>query len=322
MNVLPSVCCVRRMTRRSGFTLTEMLVVIAIIALLIALMFPAVQAARESARRMHCANGVRQLGLALLGHVQATEVFPSGSTRVFPGPGNCAAASAGPEWTYRILPFLEQQPLFTALASGTAVLATGGALSAVRCPSDVPAAGSGDQRTNYVACAGRVQNTVDYSFGPDKYGCNPGETQDGTFTINSQRTPAHLRDGSSQTMLVSECMIGAPFLSYAQGSYAQCLVGLDGLVLTTDTLTGFSRGASWYLTGGNHSWAFSTFLPPNDGRTSNHECMFYSYQAPLAARSRHAGGVQVGFADGSVQFVSDAIDIAAWRALGSIRSGD
>ena len=74
---------------------------------------------------------------------------------------------------------------------------------------------------------------------------------------------------------------------------------------------------SWFLARVNASWTYSTFLPPNDRLTSNHECERWTQVGTFAARSRHPGGVQMTLADSSVRFVSDSIDIDIWRFLGS-----
>jgi len=305
---------------RHGVTLVELLVVMAIVATLVALLLPAVQSVRESARRTQCGNNLRQLAQACLHHHESLGHFPAGSIRRGPWAGNCGAASTGPEWTYRILPWIELLALHEAIETdGPGLLATAGRLPLVRCPSDAGAALAAADATNYVGNAGTVQNTIDRRIDPNPSGCLYLERPDGAFGINSRRMVAQFHDGTSNTLLLSECTIGSPPMRYYVGSaagYNRCLAGQDGISPAATA----SRGRTWYRSGQNSSWSFTTLMAPNDAATAGQECLFWSYRGAFAARSRHAGGVTVALADGSVRFVDDAIDISAWRRLGSIEA--
>ena len=136
--------------RKSGFTLIELLVVIAIIAVLIALLLPAVQQAREAARRSQCKNNLKQIGLALHNYHDTANKFPSGFvTRAWPSPGTGATTELSCwSWGAMILPYIDQAPMYNTLQVGTlslaANLAAGGAqataattpLSGFMCPSE------------------------------------------------------------------------------------------------------------------------------------------------------------------------------------------
>src|SRR5574340_77176 len=106
------------MSKRRGFTLVELLVVIAIIGILIALLLPAIQAAREAARRMSCANNLRQIGVAIHGYHAAHDSFPPGNiikeAGVCPGANPGVASEDGANWAIFILPYLEQRTLYDA----------------------------------------------------------------------------------------------------------------------------------------------------------------------------------------------------------------
>jgi prepilin-type N-terminal cleavage/methylation domain-containing protein len=345
-----------RLSRR-GFTLVELLVVIAIIGVLVALLLPAVQGAREGARRAQCSNNLKQLGLALHEFHLAQSVLPAaGTTNYSNGKEywSCSHDYAGPSWTACLLPQLEQKGLFEQINwiantfTGNAAVART-ALSVCRCPSDPGKSMPAGSRapTNYVGCVGTdFCNEAGIWDGTSCMPSCPSPKTGSFYTIDLKaaltgpypwitggappdagpRTLDQITDGLSQTMLLSECVIGFPYI-YVQGySYRwSCVYGADGYNVTAATENpwdygglAYGRGDSWFCSEDNWAWSYNTSLRPNDPLTTNHECEYFWYNGYHAARSRHLGGVQVMMADGSLHFVSDAVSIDTWRAMGSI----
>jgi prepilin-type N-terminal cleavage/methylation domain-containing protein/prepilin-type processing-associated H-X9-DG protein len=301
-----------------GFTLIELLVVIAIIGVLIALLLPAVQSAREAARRAQCTNNLKQLGIGMHNHHDSQGTFP-------PGAWNSPART----WTFHILPYLEQQAMSNALNFNATFYdlknstVTGATLTAFLCPSD-PGAGtpitvSGQptrKKGNYAANWGNSH----YDQGnPAPFDGPNGSVTPirGAFRVNTSTTPpSNMRDftdGTSGTMLLSEVIATLP-----NGS----LVDLRGDIWSS------SRCAFMY----------TAYTPPNskirDQMDGKNECAYpFGTNPPCsigtgsqpdfnAARSRHSGGVCVLFADGSVKFVKDSVNVETWRALSTKDAGE
>lgn len=306
---------------RVGFTLVELLVVIAIIGVLVALLLPAVQAARESARRSQCTNNLKQLGLGMQNHHDTHKELPPGGTVLYG------------TWMPKILPFIEQQQLgaqytfppasitemlpaaplapytyasATAPVNNRAVTST--RIGTLTCPSDEPQTYlSRYTLHNYVANNGNTNhhNTKQGS------GVTLVEPLKGPFVI-TEKTPhpkgvefKEITDGLSNTLLASEVLQGR-----------------------NEDLRGFT----WW--GGGAS--FEAFNTPNttavDYSQQKESCIADLPNPPcsgpvpghtmgFAARSNHPGGVVVGLCDASVQYASDSVDLAVWRALSTI-AGD
>lgn len=317
--------------RLRGFTLVELLVVIAIIGILIALLLPAVQAAREAARRSQCTNNLKQLSLSTHNYHDVYKAFPPGSSAYTQGGGVPGYTSLNQSYISRLLPFIEQSSLeieFT--RPGT--LWTGAnlgdqhaevLLKAVLCPSDISRpCNSTKGPTNYVACTGDDQRFVRATAGNSPDG-RPQTRHRGVFKRSQWTIMSEIKDGTSNTMSISECRLGPTGnglpISYDPGALLTCLSGSPSGTVDVN----YPRGWSWYAAKYAHSWGYTAFVPPNDKVTfaAGYDCIGdteVGSDCGLGARSWHPGGVNVAMADGSVRFVSETVDLVAWRAAATI----
>ncbi|QDT63835.1 DUF1559 domain-containing protein [Calycomorphotria hydatis] len=321
----------------TGFTLIELLVVIAIIAILIALLLPAVQQAREAARRSQCKNNLKQLGLALHNYNDIYGRLPNGCLFAdlgADGPSNANRTT----WMTRILPQMEQTALFERMdfnnkrSSGSwdSNNVRAEKIATYRCPTDTGTVATtgrdGYAPTSYVACIGNSYRlygdggtTASAAKGHGSYIVGNGTwartvlnngTEEAVFASNSQCRFRDITDGLSNTMAVSECLAGSEVKYLSSGDTNNC----EGNAGSFNN----NRGYSW-LYGDTATWTYTTTRTPNS-RTA--DCERFAVYLNMAARSNHIGGVQVLMADGSVHFVSENINLQVWRDLGQRDDGN
>jgi prepilin-type N-terminal cleavage/methylation domain-containing protein/prepilin-type processing-associated H-X9-DG protein len=335
------------MTRRRAFTLIELLVVIAIIAVLIALLLPAVQNAREAARRAQCTNNVKQISLAMMNYESANGAFPP--AKVY---GNTCLQSNG--GTGRVLSttaftmvlnYLEQTALYSGynfshtsvnggvapnnVIVGTSLVNTtviGTRVAAYTCPSDAnPATVVNDPSTSYYSRQNAMRSNYlvssavynDYSC-PGTGATMPAPASRGAFFNDLSTTMANIVDGTSNTFLVGESLNG---LGHYQG--------------TAKTISDGGYGYGPYWGAGTHTSTHGVINPPTtssafaytpNGKTGVLYPAFAPEQKirPYAWNfsSKHPGGVNMGMADGSVRFVKDSINVYAWSGLATIAGNE
>jgi len=308
--------------RRAGFTLVELLVVIAIIGILIALLLPAVQAAREAARRTQCINNLKQMALACHNYHDQNKRLPPGSQwDVKDVNTSDSSDNFRPNWIVLVLPFIEQQTTYGAfdmtkfLSHQNNMQARSTNIPGLFCPTD-----SSQQRVKYQP----VTATEGANWARNNYACN-GTLQynDSSLTTEALNDPnrqgvmsrnfslrlGDIGDGTSNTMMLAEIRVG---LSAAdrRGTWAMGLPGSSMLMM--HGYAGDASGPNPCNVESDDIEGCGSLMSGDPGAAAlQSECMTCwqtsnSYQA--ATRSRHPGGVMVATADASVHFVSNSVD--------------
>jgi len=294
--------------KHRGFTLIELLVVIAIIAILIALLLPAVQQAREAARRTECKNNLKQIGLALHNYESSYNCFP-------PGWISGTATSNNFGWSVFIFPFIEQNNVYAALnflqAYSTADTNLSQPIPAFRCASDTGAGTVGGvARSNYAGVTMYTYtNPTTSTTVVNVAGAGTATHGGGMFGANSKRTFRDMRDGTSSTIVVGERMSTGTINNTIRGTEA-VIAGLlaTGIGVADQAIVG---SPMWSGQGTGYS-AGQTVQPNASIHTGNYG----------GFSSRHAGGAQFLLGDGSVRMVSENINGATYQAVGTTAGGE
>jgi prepilin-type N-terminal cleavage/methylation domain-containing protein/prepilin-type processing-associated H-X9-DG protein len=322
---------------RAAFTLIELLVVIAIIGILIALLLPAVQAAREAARRTQCTNHMKQVGVALHNHENNKKRFPCGMQGHLP--------KATREWSAytaqtRLLPYLEEMAIYDGIDFTNRWLnpinqkAAKTAVPVYTCPSDdslgqvytsqglEPDTLFEWSRSNFVVCAGSSQ------LAPQNFELlmsRPPELRnapwlepvpslrkfrsDGAFVLEVGRQLAEFKDGLSNTVLGSEVLTGMDGKNDIRGIWFS---GFEGGAIYEHRFTPNSSNPD-FMVWGSHCDPQPPLpdMPCKAGAR-------YSFASYFSARSRHPGGVNALFGDGRVEFITDDVDLVVWQAIATV----
>ena len=315
--------------RRRAFTLIEILVVIAIIAILIGLLIPAVQMVREASRRATCVNNLKQIGLALAAYESTHLAYPFGV-------GGGGPPGLVPRWSphSQLLAFLEQNAVLNSLnfsglpwahndtfgtENQTGVLTS---IAVFLCPSDVGviADRDGTACNNYRGCAGtKPINLVDDLVN------NTGRN-DGAFWFQSAIRMSGITDGTSNTAIFSERCLGNSVRPDPLGDIYEVSPTLEPCDQANPLNTPrYDHSLEWSGQRWSDGNAFYTryhhYLTPQL-QSCTTGAVDYSGEVAMTATSRHPGGVNVLTADGAVRFVPQTVAIAPWKALATIAGGD
>lgn len=284
-----------------GFTLIELIIVIALLAILMALLLPAVQAARKASRRTQCATHLQQIGLALQSYHATFRSLPSGvlDSHLF--------------WSGAILPQLEQSQIYGRIDFSTDWddPANSGLLripiETYHCPSSLapPRFDHGiDGRVpaTYLGC---ISGTVDRETKPELL--LAASKQDGVFYRNSRTRLGHIIDGTSMTIAVGETLVGESAVGPDESGVPQ-FVDHWAVASPTFELNEFSEGMG------------STAVPMGIALSSDRT--IYPDEIELSFSSRHSSGAQFVFCDGHVAFLTESIDAKIYSALGTRNAKD
>ena len=322
------------MKSRKGFTLIELLVVIAIIAILVALLLPAVQQARESARRTQCVNNLKQIGLALHNYHDTHKVLP---------PGNRSTLYA--TWALYLFPQMELTNLYqvwdfnSGVNGRTYTTAPNLTVAQTRipvytCPTDISRTNVTSTTApeiphhNYAANYGNAALNQQTSYTGVQYKGSPfGNVQTDASATQTNRPNrgcvdfAKIMDGMSSTLMISELIQGSGFSAPSRTDLRGRIIGYaDGGYFTTQN-TPNSPIADWentnYCVPPVPTGSITYTNPQNPPCAQTNQ---FSYMQ-RAARSRHPGGVNSLLCDGSVRFFQNSVDLNVWRAAGSTQDG-
>ncbi|MGC1276036.1 MAG: DUF1559 domain-containing protein [Planctomycetaceae bacterium] len=306
---------------RPGFTLIELLVVIAIIAVLIALLLPAVQQAREAARRTQCKNNLKQIGLALHNYHDTSNCFPTGNiVRI------TSSTLWGDGWTWhaRILPQLEQGPLYDKVSRvmGTDIgqyhspeqrLAQTTRIEAFQCPSHPTASkqlGSGANLVTgiQVSTYNGVCGTITFNANQLDNATDVGYRGNGVFYMNSRTRFGDIPDGSSNTFVVAEV------IDDIDGSGASKIGSIPG----SDRRANFANNSD-----SNPPSDITEYLIGMEGNDpiNKHKRDVGDNDGEWAG-SFHTGGAHFLMGDGTVRFVSENINMTTYRGLATRNGGE
>ncbi|MDO5309195.1 MAG: DUF1559 domain-containing protein [Planctomycetia bacterium] len=300
---------------KRGFTLVELLVVIAIIGILIGLLLPAVQAAREAARRMQCTNNIKQLTLAL-------QMYADGNQDKLPlaiqiGCDTRPDLTDTFSWHARTLPFIEQAAMYDTLdfskqlGNGNFYEYRVALIPAHQCPTQPEAIG---EKNSTAWCMRRTCYFV--NLGSSNYHQDDVNNWDGRGSYKAYKAPfsynkvvklGAVKDGLSNTLAVSELQINQNEDSY-QGNYGTVMYS-NGAGFTAY----LGPNSTYDVDFGRAAWDADEFSPPMNCHGNG-----YWGSATFPVRSDHSAGVNASMLDGSVRFISDTVNLTAWRAASTI----
>lgn len=327
---------------RGGFTLVECLVVLSVIGVLLAILIPAVQSARESARLTTCQNNLRQVGIALADHHSSLGRFPGGVKLSTYHGGQPFAAGPGFSAGAQLLRFMEQSPLFNSLnlldvsiapgvwdwstalsITNTTALAT--PLACFRCPSDAAWTTPG---CNYRACTGAQPFAIESSL---------SEGGGGAFPPLTLTNAASFLDGLSATVGFSERLtgendVGGPSRNvYNRPKQGPIPLAPDAYLSLCESGgsigPSFKQTGRYWLASGLEETLYNHVMGPNAQvfdctRLPPNLALGTMDSAALSARSRHPGGVNVLCMDGSLHFIKNPVALAVWRAVATRAGGE
>ena len=328
----------RQIARPAGISLLEVVVTITIASVMMGLLLPAIQKAREAARRAQCANNLRQLGLAAQGFHSAQGSFPPVR------PGN-PAADAGWGHLVCLLPLLGQPVLYEKIDYTKPVsdpVNIGVALTpmpVLRCPSDV------NRMTNPgdpLALAGYAKNNYRGNGGNNTGGlaADGTENNNGVFVAGKRVGISQIFDGAGSTALYSEGVLGdgnnnqisVPgdwfAISPASSSCDAVLAAAKSVTPSPGANAQFSYAGNTFVSGDYTASRYNHVLPPNAmsvvvvGPNGDLAMAINSGVQATTASSRHPGGVNLVLVDGSTRFISNDISSQIWQGLGSIAGGE
>jgi prepilin-type N-terminal cleavage/methylation domain-containing protein/prepilin-type processing-associated H-X9-DG protein len=320
-----------------GFTLVELLVVIAIIGILVALLLPAVQAAREAARRISCTNNLKQIGIAVHNYHD--------TYRSLPPAGFFPRTTTADSWSIqaRLLPFLEQENLQD-LIDWNLTYAMQGNVARTRvpvylCPSEIKDRGRPDPQPSDPTFAHYPLNYGANVGSWFVYAPSTGQGGEGFTQPNCRQTFASLIDGLSNTLAFAEVKAYTPYLrdgGNPGASGAPIPISPDAVAGYGGSFKADSGHTEWvdaraHQTGVTTTFGPNTLVPYTNGGKA-YDIDFNSSRegktitnptyAVVTSRSYHPGGVQILLADGSARFIPSTIELATWRALGSREGGE
>lgn len=337
--------------KRDGFTLVELLVVIAIIGILIALLLPAVQAAREAARRSQCTNNLKQIALAAHNYHDVYKTFPRYCYQSTTGLSTWEGFSAHT----MLLPFMEQQAVYDTIkglqetATGTA--ATDGwrngwyttirrtKIAGFLCPSDSSNFTNDIGNCNYPVCVGTNTGWDGYAGVPS---LNKSRAN-GVFPRGSgswgEVKMAEIKDGTSNTIMAAEHRLGdndggvyrpgdvvrGQAFSFTTHQPNQTQLDAYGAQCAAGTGNHHSHGGREWICSQQAQTAFNTIAPPNWQYPTCQDCTgcgWMDSDGVFPARSYHPGGANHALADGSIRFISETVNLLNYQAMGTRAGGE